>query len=417
MLRSLAFLLALSGPIFGQVTADTLNQAFNFPLFPNGTALWEEDAEVVAKRIAWPRESQTAESSSYRYYPPADERILGVRPFSLALYGDKGKVSALSLVFANKGDVAALIENDDSASRSRQLLDAAKLQRDYKKFIRRDAATLEAKLTELLGPPKLDTFGNSRDTREKVKRWNWQGHSFLLAAPRDEYVALRLMPQAVADGSAIQRTPAAEMREKLAKHIERRPNGDVVLRDLPMVDQGPKGYCVPATWERVLRYLGIPADMYVLAMSGNTAFGGGTSVEEISAGVTNLVQRYGRRLANESGRIDLRKVARHIDRGLPLMWSMYSLDELNRELTTRSQQRQGMADAKAWSKQLDPARKAARQLQGRREGAHMCMIIGYNPETEELAISDSWGPEYAERWITLEEANAISQGKWVIIEL
>ena len=32
---------------------------------------------------------------------------------------------------------------------------------------------------------------------------------------------------------------------------------NVVVTDIPMVDQGPKGYCVPATWERYLRYLGI----------------------------------------------------------------------------------------------------------------------------------------------------------------
>jgi hypothetical protein len=38
------------------------------------------------------------------------------------------------------------------------------------------------------------------------------------------------------------------------------------------------------------------------------------------------------------------------------------------------------------------------------------MIIGYNRETGEIAISDSWGPEFAERWLTLEEAEAISQG-------
>ena len=28
----------------------------------------------------------------------------------------------------------------------------------------------------------------------------------------------------------------------------------------------------------------------------------------------------------------------------------------------------------------------------------------------ELATSDSWGPEFIERWITVEEARALSQG-------
>lgn len=417
MVRSLLLLVLAAGPVFGQVTADALNQAFNQPLFVSGTPLWQEEAETVAKRVAWRRESQTTESSSYRYYPPPDERILGARPFSLALYGDNGKTSALSLVFANKGDAPLLLEMDGTTSRPRQMLETAKLQRDYKKFIREDEATLEKTLTTLLGPPTMDTFGNSRDTREKVRRWDWEGHSFLLAAPRDEYVALRIMPQEVADGKAIQKTSAAEMQAKLATHIDRRPNGDVILRDVPMVDQGPKGYCVPATWERCLRYMGIPADMYVLAMTGDTQFGGGTNVQQIAAGVSNLVQRYGRRLSNDAGRLDIRKVARYIDKGLPMMWSIFSLKDLDDELTARAKMRTSSTDVAEWKKYLEPIRKGARKYQGRKEGPHMCMIIGYNPQTEEIAISDSWGPEFAERWITIDEANAISQGQFVIIEL
>ena len=45
----------------------------------------------------------------------------------------------------------------------------------------------------------------------------------------------------------------------------------------------------------------------------------------------------------------------------------------------------------------------------------MCMIIGYNEATGELCVSDSWGPQYAERWITMEEANAITQNDLTVI--
>ena len=67
------------------------------------------------------------------------------------------------------------------------------------------------------------------------------------------------------------------------------PNGDVILKDIPMVNQGPKGYCVPATWERAMRYMGVPADMYVLAMAGQSGAGGGTSVVAIANGAKAAV--------------------------------------------------------------------------------------------------------------------------------
>ena len=45
----------------------------------------------------------------------------------------------------------------------------------------------------------------------------------------------------------------------------------------------------------------------------------------------------------------------------------------------------------------------------------MCMIIGYNEMTGEIAVSDSWGPRFAERWMTEEEALAVSQGRLMAI--
>lgn len=184
-----------------------------------------------------------------------------------------------------------------------------------------------------------------------------------------------------------------------------------------MVNQGPKGYCVPATWERVLRYMGIPADMYVLAMAGQTAAGGGTNTSAMMAGASDLVRAAGRRMSKTGGRLTTRMVSRYIDQGMPLLWSMYVIRDVNRGITERSAQRRKIEDWNAYKETLETARREARRIRIDRDGGHMCMIIGYNAETDEIAISDSWGPQFAERWITIEEANAISQNDFTIIEL
>lgn len=46
-----------------------------------------------------------------------------------------------------------------------------------------------------------------------------------------------------------------------------------------------------------------------------------------------------------------------------------------------------------------------------RSNGHMRLIIGYNAATEELAISDSWGLAFAERWMYVGTAVKISQGR------
>lgn len=43
------------------------------------------------------------------------------------------------------------------------------------------------------------------------------------------------------------------------------------------------------------------------------------------------------------------------------------------------------------------------------------MIIGYNEQTQEFAVSDSWGPSYKTRWVTIQEANAVTNGDLLVI--
>ncbi|MDD5260221.1 MAG: hypothetical protein PHD76_00060 [Methylacidiphilales bacterium] len=69
----------------GNVTFENLNQVLNIPLLASDN-LWNEDASVVASRIHLPEESKTETQSSFRSYPKKEERILGARPYSLALY-------------------------------------------------------------------------------------------------------------------------------------------------------------------------------------------------------------------------------------------------------------------------------------------------------------------------------------------
>ena len=74
-----------------------------------------------------------------------------------------------------------------------------------------------------------------------------------------------------------------------------------------------------------------------------------------------------------------------------------------------------MSDAVAWKKTLAESRKGQKPLQPNRNEGHMCMIIGYNKETGEVAVSDSWGPAFEERWVHGAEATQISQGTVMVI--
>ena len=393
-------------------TFEEMNAAFGIPLWADDN-LWGNEAAVTARRLGWPQESLTTTDSSFRKYPSAGDRVLGTRPYSLALYGEKGLVSGVSMMFANKGDAVEMLSGERSDAK--QARERNKEIKDFKTAIIADKHTLESALTAVLGQPAGDRFGQGTQTRETVKRWDWNGHAILLAAPRDEYAVVRILPVASADMGGKSRVPDTELRERVAARIEKRPNGDVVLKDIPMVNQGPKGYCVPATWERAMRYMGVPADMYVLAMAGGTEAGGGTGIAAIAAGAREAILRGGRQLASEPGKVNVQTVKKHIGRGLPLMWAVFVDRDFDASLFARAREREQMSDPEAWKKQIAKTRVDARKLKANPANGHVRLIIGYNDKTGEIAFSDSWGPRAAERWMTQEEAQAISQGGCQII--
>jgi hypothetical protein len=393
-------------------TFEEVNAAFGIPLWADDN-LWGNEAAETARRLGWPQESLTTTDSSFRKYPSAGDRVLGARPYSLALYGEKGLVSGISMMFANKGDAVEMLS--DERPDAKQTRERNKEIKDFKSAIIADRHTLESALTAVLGQPAGDRFGQGAQTRETVKRWDWNGHAILLAAPRDEYAAVRILPVASADLGGKSRVPDTELRERVAARIEKRPNGDVVLKDIPMVNQGPKGYCVPATWERAMRYMGVPADMYILAMAGGTAAGGGTSIAAIAAGAREAILRGGRQLASDPGKVNVQTVKKYIGRGLPMMWAVFVDRDFDSSLFARAGERGQMSDPEAWKKQIADARKDARKLKVNPANGHVRLIIGYNDKTGEIAFSDSWGPRAAERWMTQEEAQAISQSGCQII--
>src|SRR4029078_5624838 len=83
---------------------DKVNDVLGLPLFSD-TALWASPAAEVAGKLGLKRESETKVQSSFSAYPKPDAKLFGAHPYSIALYADEGKVTSISMVFANKGDL------------------------------------------------------------------------------------------------------------------------------------------------------------------------------------------------------------------------------------------------------------------------------------------------------------------------
>jgi hypothetical protein len=390
-----------------------LNTLFGLP-FWSDAPLWSENGTAVAQRLRCQPESSVANQASYLVRRPTP--VLGAQPETLRISSRTNKVSAILIMFANKGDSVGMKPfhqqyaktADYNAAMLKYEKDIAALQPRLTK----DAATVEAALTRGLGTPERLTISESGAAPEVVKLWRWKEHAIVLAVSARESVAVRIIPTDQLRTRA-QQTSSADMKKEFQSRVQRRPNGDIVVGSIPMVSQGRKGYCVPATWARYLQYAGISVDEYALADAGNTRAGSGTFGKAMAAAAAPIVARNKRHLVPLSGTFSLSVISKYIDDGLPVMWTLRCVGPF-REFG-QPPNRMGEMTPEKWNNALKLNRANAHKLPRTNTEAHMCMIIGYNKTTKEIATSDSWGPGHEEKWYTLEEAQAVSLNEYYVI--
>lgn len=362
--------------------------------------LFDDVTEEVAKRMGLPLEGSTRYMSCYRSYK-CDYTIFDQKLSAVSLYGSPVQVTEVDFMFLNEGDFFGHVDEKDPKA----MAEMKKQARPFKEAMRKQEEILLKNLTETLGKSTSDTLGMGK-AKERVTRWTVGGTAILLSVQDDQYIAMRIWPKALADSRGlVQGITDEQLGQRCRSNVERRANGDVVVGQIPMINQGPKGYCVPATYERLLRYFGMTADMYTLAMLGGTGRGSGTVVANLNEAIGNIVQRQGRQIRGgiKLAPTDLRK---WIDAGVPLIWSMYVIPDVEMLAASQTASRRDK-DLAQWQKDVSQF-KLGKKLKIDEETAHVRLIIGYNEKTQEVAYSDSWGPEHAERWMTMDAAKAVS---------
>jgi hypothetical protein len=422
----------------GGPTPAAINAALGKPFFTD-QPIWTETALMIAQRVGLGLEGRTQWEASYRRYftgQPDDAKsiVLGSPAYCVAIYADADDhPTSLLIAFDNDGDfrgigqVAADLSSlayeiygrDGVGDHSEQKLQYddkfSAMETTFEPLRLSEQASLTAKLTGLLGPPQQTSFGSDPTTREDTLRWDWNGTSFLLTCQPNKYNLLRIVPTGVADNNGrMPRISRDDIGHRLSGAVVHRDNGDVIITQIPMADQGPKGYCVPATWERVLRYTGVPGDMYTLSRIGGAHFGGGEWGIKIAEELDKTLYDYGRHVeVLHPTHLDYVAIRHYIDDGIPIFWAVnihgYDAPEQRYSLCDRDK------DFDTWKKLLAQARATPDTTPLRNDGGHQVLIIGYNPDTKEIAWTDPWGKTTQERWMTQEEAQRCTLNEYYTI--
>ncbi|MEM8954211.1 MAG: C39 family peptidase, partial [Verrucomicrobiota bacterium] len=222
---------------------------------------------------------------------------------------------------------------------------------------------------------------------------------------RPEFLRMKIAPRDAkgAFAAAMRDRSSATKLSDLPRNVVREANGDVYIKGIPMVDQGPKGYCVVASCQRLLEYYGIPCDQHQIAQIAEADARRGTNTLAMSEALEKVDFRFKTRFTElfalmTNGKLyEMRrrepsefrdfekKVVDYVDDGIPLLWSL-ELGKYEEE-------------------------PAIAQQAG---GGHMRMVIGYNPENGKLIFSDSWGAGHELKYMDMRDAYRATQGLFVM---
>lgn len=233
--------------------------------------------------------------------------------------------------------------------------------------------------------------------------------------------------------------------------------GDVWIANVPMVDQGQKGYCAAASAERILRYYGRQVDQHEIAQLADTAAQKGTSLESMVGALEAVGRKY---------QLDQKDLIRSDD-GRSFEKTKFSemIEQYNRQAKQKKRvpidymsfaepvgPNSLMIDTLKIYAAMDPEtlkEARVRQTQGvdgfrknivqyttqgvplvwacvvgkyeenppiGQKGAfgHIRIIIGYNAKTCDVLYTDSWGPGHELKRLPLDEAWAMTFGLTVL---
>ncbi|NJK91819.1 MAG: hypothetical protein HC904_08340 [Blastochloris sp.] len=320
---------------------------FGLPIWQD-ESLWDDQADYSARRLSL-EGTKNAERSFYRRAFAGSVACLDSRLFALDLYSHDGLVQKVVVGFINRADIASVLTNPNS--------------RQYDQVAEIEYQKIRIKLIQRLGQPSQ---------RGGSESWTWLSHDLILNKGPE---ALTLSIQKVTNTPGASSQDQTLTRKSPLSYLNRTASGDTLIGSLPPVSQGDRGYCVPASWEKVLLYHGLNFNVYELAQAGGTKTYG-TQAARFSREMENLLTplHYKVRSLPQTPR-GIAAIKPHIDQGLPVIWYMNAATL--REWVGRNSMR---------NKHLPPTTFSTKNIP---PAYHALLIIGYNEGYKEIALSDS----------------------------
>ena len=368
-------------------------------------SLWTETLDKLAPVLLTDARAKKVDDTSLRVRQNGKLTFGTLKPVEILLTFDleKATILEISTTLYNKGDDGALLKQE---------------------FEARLKASVAA-LNEAFGTEA--TVGRLKKNESGVsgKSWEWSGEHFAARLEASstgsgrKYVAEFIRLFLVPDKESLKRGGAKDSahRAGLKDNVKREEDGTVWITGIPMVDQGEKGYCVPATVSRVFAYYGMDGvDQHALAALCKSS-DAGTRLDDMKKALVKICNSFHMRVKPWDW-IKPKVMEKELQRKAAKMDSL-SVGNVSSLMLETVRKRpylmnQGFREIK---KQIDdgvPVVWAVMlglfQEQGLPQsmGGHMRLIIGYNEQKQTIIYSDTWGAGHEKKEMPLSYACAMT---------
>ncbi len=333
----------------------------------------------------------------------------------------EGKPTALQAMLYNKGDDGTI----DSS--------------DFNNTVNNAKSALDT----LLGVRGKLRRTSKNESAVKLKSWEWKWDGGVLrletsssgkkSSFEGEFIRLNMAATAKAlnAGGARDTVRKSELRGSITTEED----GTVWLKGVPMVDQGMKGYCMPATLARIFAFYGMDkVDQHALAAVCDSNAGGGTTAYAMEQAMQDVCKKFHTKfivledfISTHKSIIEpYNKLAKREDKPtMTLMSDIFGTADAEILRKARagknSQVNKWLKDIKKsidggspviWLVMVGIYQEEIPLPQDR--GGHARLIIGYNLKNKTIIYTDSWGAEHARKTMPAADAIGMTMGRYII---
>jgi len=350
--------------------------------------------------------------------------VFGARPQQVQAFYEGGQLSRLEVVWLEAGNFFGFAKSKEDAAHDNRDLTPSERQRkekERKEKEKEEEAALAPKRKEFADrfqllersiPPAITALakvpgrrinlGNQGLLHSRATEWVVDGVNLRFTADDDQLISLSIQPAAGATKKLAEQTGGIARRRDAKEAVEEKSNGDLIITNIPMFNQGGRGYCAMGTLAMVTQYYGLSLNIDQLAAKAGYRDGDTANAKVIP--VYQAAAKEAKLRFTEIRNLPYRDIVRMVEKGKPiLVWRNFSRerDEFHSNFARR-------VAADPTAELPDPRKDKDDRAQWPtvKMGGHASLITGINKKRNEVLFTESWGENNRNRRMRAEEMEA-----------